>query len=123
MWTKKSDETIEETTDTTDSVTTGAEPNESRDPQPVTEYRGAGIMWTAVGVVLTIALAVIVSFQNTQDVAIEFLWLDASMPLVLLLLVAVGSTVVVTEAIGLVWRRRRRHRLREQQELRELRKR
>lgn len=80
-------------------------------------------MWTGVFVVVAIALAVVAAFQNTQDVVVEFLWLDGSLPLVLLLLIAVGVTVVVTEAIGFVWRRRRRKRIRERRELRQLRKR
>ena len=88
-----------------------------------TEYRGTGIIWTAVAILVAIVLAVIVSFQNTQDVDIEFLWMDGSIPLVLLLLITVGATVVVTEAIGLVWRHRRRKRLSDRRELRELRSR
>lgn len=89
---------------------------------PVRDYRGAGIMWTAVAPVVAVALFVVVALQNTQDVDFSFLWFDVSAPLILILAITFGAALVVGEVIGFVWRRRRRTRLRERDELRRLRK-
>lgn len=94
--------------------------DESRN-EPVRDSRGTGVMWAGGAVVVIVALAVIAAVQNTQEVEINFLWMDGTLPLVLLLLIAIGATVVVTEAVGLVWRRRRRNRLRDRDELKRLR--
>lgn len=89
--------------------------------EPVRDYRGTGIIWTAVALVAAIALLVIVAFQNTQDVEFTFLWFDASTPLSLILVITFGIALVIGEVIGFVWRHRRRTRLRERDELRRLR--
>jgi uncharacterized integral membrane protein len=78
-------------------------------------------MWSAVALLVGLALLVIVALQNTHDVAIDVLWFDFEAPLSLLVLVVVGITIVVTEAVGLIWRRRRRTQRRERDELERLR--
>lgn len=56
-------------------------------------------------VVCAAALASFV-LQNTQDVPVEFLWLDGSPPLYLLLLITVALTIVVSTIV--LWLLRRR---------------
>lgn len=98
------------------------EPDPStNDGEVRTEYRGTGLMGGAVLVLVGIALVIVVALQNTQEVAFEFLWADLSVPLIVLLLITVGITVLIDEVIGFVWRRRRRNRLSEKAELRRLR--
>lgn len=87
------------------------------------EYRGTGIMWGAIALVLIAAAFVIVALQNSHTVEFEFLWLDVSTPLILIIAITIAATLVVDEVVGLLWRRRRRTRLREREELRELRSR
>ena len=89
--------------------------------EPVRDYRGSGVMWAGGAIVLIVALALIAAVQNTQEVEIHFLWMDGTLPLVLLLIIAIGATVVVAESVGWVWRRRRRKHLRERDELKRLR--
>lgn len=91
--------------------------------EAVREYRGTGIIWSAVGLLTAIALFVVIAFQNTHDVAFEFLWFDVTTPLSLVLAITFGLALVLGEVIGFVWRRRRRTRLREREELRRLRER
>lgn len=107
--------------------TTAATTNATRDastPQgeTVREYRGTGIMWSAVALLIAIAALVVVIFQNTHDVEFDFLWFDVATPLSLVLAITFGLALLLGEVIGFVWRRRRRTRLREREELRRLRK-
>jgi uncharacterized integral membrane protein len=88
---------------------------------PVKEYRGAGIMWGAIALVLVAAAFVIVAVQNAHDVEFEFLWMSVSTPLILIIAITIAVTLVIDEAVGLLWRRQRRNRLREREELRRLR--
>ena len=46
--------------------------------------------------------------QNSEDATLHLLWFEASVPLSALILGSAFFAVVVDEAIGLVWRRRRR---------------
>lgn len=95
----------------------------TREGETVREYRGTGIIWSAVGLLLAITALVVVIIQNTHDVAFEFLWFDVETPLSLVLAITFGVALVMGEVIGFVWRRRRRTRLREREELRRLRER
>lgn len=101
----------------------GADTSRRPEPDAVDVYRGSGIMWSGIAVVVVMALLVIVAFQNTQDVTFDFLWLATSIPLILILAITFGIAVVTTETIGFVWRRRRRRQRRERDELRRLRRR
>lgn len=85
------------------------------------EYRGTGVMWSAVALLVGIGLLVIIALQNTHDVPIDVLWFDFEAPLALLVIVVIAVTVLVTEAVGLIWRRRRRTRRSEHDELQRLR--
>ena len=77
-------------------------------------------MALVVGVVVTV-LAIIVAFQNTDDVGVDFLAWDVEAPLVVVILAAAVAGVLFDEILGFFWRRRRRHHLADQAELRQLR--
>lgn len=89
--------------------------------EPQTEYRGAGIMWGAIALVLVAAAFVIVAMQNAHDVEFDFLWWSVSTPLILIIAITIAVTLVIDELVGLLWRRQRRSRLRDREELRRLR--
>lgn len=91
------------------------------DSRPVREYRGTGIMWSAICLGIILVAFIIVVIQNAQNVQFQFLWLDVETPLSLIVAVTVAASLVLGEAIGFVWRRRRRSRLQEREELKRLR--
>jgi uncharacterized integral membrane protein len=91
------------------------------DAEPIRDYRGTGIVWGGVLVVVLAVALLMVGFQNSHDVEFNFLWIDTSAPLVLILAFTVAAAVVIDEIVGVVWRRRRRTRLRERDELKRLR--
>lgn len=110
--------------DETTAATTAATRDASgRQAEAVREYRGTGIIWSAVALLTAIAVSIIVVIQNTHDVEFEFLWFDVAIPLSLILAITFGVALVLGEITGFVWRRRRRTRLREREELRRLRNR
>lgn len=97
-------------------------PSESdAEPRVEREYRGAGIMWGGIALVLLAATFVVVAVQNAHDVEFRFLWLTVTTPLVLVIAVTIAVALVVDEVVGFWWRRRRRTQLREREELRRLR--
>lgn len=104
-------------------VTPSGQETDSKTETPAPEYRGVGIMWGAVALVIGLVLLVIVALQNIQDVELQLLWFETEAPLVLIVLVAVAIAVVLEEVIGFIWRHRRRVRLKEREELQRLRKR
>jgi uncharacterized integral membrane protein len=87
------------------------------------EYRGTGIIWGAVGLLLVVAALVVVVIQNSQNVEFDFLWFNTEMPLSVIVAVAVAVSLLVGEVVGFLWRRRRRSRLQEREELKRLRRR
>lgn len=84
-------------------------------------FRGTGVsVALVVGLAVTV-LAIIVAFQNTDDVGVDFLGWDVDAPLVVVILAAAVAGVLFDEILGFFWRRRRRHHLAERAELRRLR--
>lgn len=77
----------------------------------------AGIAWGAILLLLGISAVVIFAVQNTATVPVRFLGLEGEFSLALVILVAVGTMVVLTELFGMGYRRRRLRRRMEQQEL------
>jgi uncharacterized integral membrane protein len=71
-------------------------------------YEGAGIAAGFVALLLVAALVLIIVGQNIDDVPFEFLWWEAQVSLAVLLLATAFVAVLASEAVGLVWRRRRR---------------
>ncbi len=82
-----------------------------------------GIAWGAILLFVGIALVVVFSVQNTDPVPVNFLWMEGEFSLAIVILVTVGVIVLLTELIGLSYRKRRRRRLVEKEELRRLRER
>jgi uncharacterized integral membrane protein len=76
-----------------------------------------GIAWGAILLLLGIAAVVIFSVQNTDPVPVRILWTQGNYPLAIVILVTVGVMIVLTELIGLSYRRTRRRRLSEREEL------
>jgi uncharacterized integral membrane protein len=91
-------------------------------PERVREYRGAGIMWSAIALVVLLIAFVIVIIQNAHNVEFDFLWITVTTPLALIVAIAVASSLAVGEIIGFAWRRHRRSDLQRREELRSLRK-
>lgn len=90
-------------------------------PQKKKVYSGTGLYWGFLAVLIVMAALVILAAQNTLPVAFTFLVWKLEYPLVAILLAAIAGTVILDEAVGFVWRHRRRRVLAERHELKELR--
>ena len=66
------------------------------------------MMAGVVGLLVAGGLLLALVIQNSEDATLHLLWFEASVPLSALILGSAFFAVVVDEAIGLVWRRRRR---------------
>ena len=84
-------------------------------------HKGSGMAWGAVLILIGLALLVVFAVQNTDPVPVEFLWLQGEYPLSLVILITVAVVVLFVELFGLFYRRRRRKRLTEREELKRLR--
>jgi uncharacterized integral membrane protein len=102
------------------------------EPEPVAESRPApdssekvfvtgGVPWGVIIGLVLLALVIVLAFQNTQQVRMQFLTWSLRAPLVVVILISIGAAVILDEIAGFVWRRRRRRRLAEKEELRRLR--
>ncbi|MDP9332265.1 MAG: lipopolysaccharide assembly protein LapA domain-containing protein [Actinomycetota bacterium] len=83
--------------------------HEPSEPVPTGTGLSAGLI---VGVLFGLAV-IILAAQNTAHVGFRFLWWHARSPLVVIILGTGLAGVVLDEVVGLLWRRRRRHRLAE----------
>ena len=113
-----------ETSDHPEHSDTEAHPDAPNDQLPtrtVREYKGTGIMWGAIGLVLLLVGFIIVVLQNGDNVEFNFLWITVTTPLSLVIAVTTAVSLAVGELIGFVWRRRRRSDLQRREELRRLR--
>lgn len=84
-------------------------------------YSGTGLYWGFLAVLIVMASLVILAAQNTVAVPFSFLVWNLEYPLVAILLATIAGTVFLDEAVGFVWRHRRRKVLAERHELKELR--
>ncbi len=80
-------------------------------PEPDAPAPSSGLAWGAIFILLFVALVVVFAIQNTRNVSIDFLWMSGNFSLALVILVTTGITILVTEVVGLIYRRRRRKRL------------
>ncbi|MDH3306646.1 MAG: lipopolysaccharide assembly protein LapA domain-containing protein [Acidimicrobiia bacterium] len=92
-----------------------------RRDKPKKQYRGTGVYVGFVAVLAVLAALVILAAQNTDPVRFSFLQWDLEYPLVAILLATIGGSILLDEAVGWVWRSRRRRVLSERAELKELR--
>jgi uncharacterized integral membrane protein len=97
------------------------EPSEEDTHGAEVTHQGSGVAWGAVVILIGLALVVVFAVQNTDPVPVEFLWLSGEYPLSLVILITVAVVVLFVELFGLLYRRRRRKRLAERQELKRLR--
>lgn len=104
-----------------DSLNPVEPPEETLGGPPQVTHAGSGVAWGAVIVLLGLALVVVFAIQNTDPVPVEFLWLDGEYPLALVILITVAVVVLFVELFGVLYRRRRRTRHSERQELRKFR--
>ncbi len=76
---------------------------------------GAGIVWWFV-LALPLAAALIVFIaQNTEQATVRWTVWKIHAPLVAVILVTIFVTVVLTEILGIIWRRQRRRLLAERE--------
>lgn len=94
----------------------------TNDTETQVEYRGTGFYVSLVFVAIVVIALLALTIQNTESVTFEFLWWDIDIPLFGIILIVAFLAVTIDELVGLVWRRIRRRRLSEQQELQQLRK-
>lgn len=99
------------------------EPEESAAESTKTVYKGSGVRWGFVAGLILAVLLVILVFQNTDPVQFRFLIWEIETPLAALLIATAVIAAVADELVGLVVRARRRRRLEEKEELKQLRER
>jgi uncharacterized integral membrane protein len=75
------------------------------------------------GIVATVGLSLVVVFavQNTETVAIDFLWMSGRFPLSIVILVTAVASAGFTTLGGVFYKKRRRRRRAEKDELKYLR--
>ncbi|MCH7900721.1 MAG: DUF1049 domain-containing protein [Acidobacteria bacterium] len=88
-------------------------------PQP--EEPPADIPWGGIVATVGLILVVVFAVQNTETVAIEFLWMSGTSPLSIVILVSAVASAVFTTLGGVFYRRRRHRRRAEKDELEHLR--
>jgi uncharacterized integral membrane protein len=89
-------------------------------PHELAPYRGTGISWALVfGIVITVLVAVLAA-ANTTPVEVNLIFWKVQAPLITLILIVIVLAVIVDELVGIAVRRRRRQRLHEQHQLRQL---
>ena len=88
---------------------------------PARRSESTGIAWGAIFAFAGIALVIVFAVQNTDPVPVRFLWMEGEHPLAIVILITVGVVILLTELIGVSYRKRRRRRREERDELRRLR--
>lgn len=103
------------------SDSTSGDPGFEREPDLVqkTEKKksDSDFSWSLAGFLLIGLGFVVFAVQNAVDVPVEFLTLDFTVSLPLLLVVTALIAVIADEIVGLIRRRRRRQRMAEREEL------
>ena len=79
--------------------------------QASSPYRGTGIWWPYVIVLVGLAAIIALVVQNDHRVDFEWLWIDFDASLAVMILATVMVSTAATSLAGLVWRRHRRHAL------------
>lgn len=81
------------------------------------EYRGSGFYASVVLSVVLGAVLLVFALQNTADVTVKLFAGQVEMPLFGVALGAGLMTLIIDQLVGLAWRRQRRRRLEERNEL------
>ena len=89
--------------------------------KPEKVYSGTGVYVGLVAVLVTLSALVILAAQNTDLVNFSFLTWKLEYPLVAIILATIGFTIILDEATGFIWRRRRRRVKADRMELKALR--
>jgi uncharacterized integral membrane protein len=97
------------------------DPDGAVEPERRTAGTSTGVAWGVVFLFIGIALVVVFAVQNTDAVAVKFLWMDGTFSLAIVILITVGAAILITELVGISYRRRRRRSRAERDELRRLR--
>lgn len=84
-------------------------------------WRGTGIYWGLIAGLIMAAAVVVGVTQNSQRVEVKYVVWDGHASLAVVLLATVVATVALTTAAGALWRRSRRNRLTQRDELQSLR--
>jgi len=83
--------------------------------------RGLGVWWTFGAALVVVAAVIVAIVQNSRRVRLHYLAWHLNVSLIVVLLTTALVAVLLDQAGGLVWRRRRRSRLGRRSELSELR--
>lgn len=73
-------------------------------------YRSEGPPWKLIALAIVVAALAVFFFQNGDDAPVEFLWIDGSWPLWLVIGISVLAGVVLDRLASWQWRRARRRR-------------
>jgi uncharacterized integral membrane protein len=106
--------TEEPETEETEAAETASVVGDEREGRRV---ESTGIAWGAFLLMLGIALVVVFAVQNTDPVPVNFLWMEGQFPLAIVILITIGAVVLITELIGVSYRRRRRRQRQDRDEL------
>ena len=88
---------------------------------PERRGRGPGFAFAFLGAVLFAVALIALVWQNQEPVPLEWLWIETDVPLFVIVLATALIAILLDEFVGLVWRARRRRRLAEKEELKQLR--
>lgn len=80
-----------------------------------------GIRWSLIAGLILIAAIAVLAAQNTQRVSVNFLGWDGRTPLIAVILGTAIVAILLDETLGFFWRRSRRKRRAEREELKRLR--
>jgi uncharacterized integral membrane protein len=94
-----------------------ASPDVRSEPAASKQYVGTGVVVSLVIGLLVAVAAIIFIAQNGERIALEWLWADFGVSLAVVVLGAIVFGIIVDESVGLAWRRMRRRRLQERDEL------
>ncbi|NIA25360.1 MAG: DUF1049 domain-containing protein [Gammaproteobacteria bacterium] len=85
-------------------------------------YVGAGVSWAIIFGALLIVIVAVLAALNTAAVPLNLIFWKGEVPLISIILGVVAVTVIIDELVGLIFRLRRRRRLRQKDKLKELKK-
>ncbi|NOY56529.1 MAG: DUF1049 domain-containing protein [Actinobacteria bacterium] len=85
-------------------------------------YVGAGVSWPIIFGALLIVIVAVLAALNTAAVPLDLIFWKGEVPLISIILGVAAITVIIDELAGLIFRLRRRRRLRRKDKLKKLEK-